>query len=303
MTMDPFDLVRAHFRAVNACDLDQVAAGYHEACVAEQILLDDPVGAVAHGRAAVRERFARFFGTYEGALEADAYYRPHLVGGIETGWGWAYAEWTAAVRPRAGGRVLAFTGYSHFLIEEGFIRRHRGVATPAEPAAVMRKAARRVGSRAYPERPVVGVGGVVFAGDRVVLVRRRQEPLAGQWSLPGGTVELGETLEAAVAREIREETGLAVEVGPVVEVFDRILVDERRRVRFHYVLIDYLCRAAGGALGSGSDASEVALVEPSGLAGYGLTAKAEAVVRRAVQLARECGWLGVAAAAVEGPRA
>ena len=77
---------------------------------------------------------------------------------------------------------------------------------------------------------------------KVVLVKRRFEPLAGQWSLPGGRLELGETLEAGLAREMLEETGLEVEVGPVVDVFDRILLDPERKVRYHYVLIDYLCR-------------------------------------------------------------
>jgi 8-oxo-dGTP diphosphatase len=289
--MDPFDLVRDHFRAVNARDLDALMDRYHEACIAEQVLLDDPVGTTTRGRAALRERFVRFFETYDGALDGGAYYRLGLVGGIETGWGWAYAEWVAAVRARAGGAVAAFTGYSHFLVEDGLIRRHRAVAAPASLAAVARAAGRVAGSRAYPERPVVGVGGVVLVGDRVVLVRRRQEPLAGQWSLPGGTVELGEPLEVAVAREVEEETGLAVEVGPVVEVFDRILLDEQRRVRFHYVLVDYLCRPRGGELGPRSDVSEVAVVEPGEVWRYGLTAKAEAVVRRAVDLARRTGWI------------
>lgn len=288
--MDPFDLVRAHFRAVNTRDLDAVTAAYDETCIAEQVLPDEPAGSVTRGRDALRGQFARFFEAYDGALEGGAYYRPHLVGGIETGWGWAYAEWAAAVRRRADGHVSAFTGYSHFLVEDGLIRRHRGVASPTALADVARAAARARGSRAYPERPVVGVGGVVFAGDRLVLVRRRHEPLAGQWSLPGGTVEIGETLEAAVAREVLEETGLAVEVGPVVEVFDRILVDHKRRVRFHYVLIDYLCRSVGGQLGPRSDASEVALVDPRDVGRYGLTAKAEEVVRRGIRLARASGW-------------
>ena len=85
---------------------------------------------------------------------------------------------------------------------------------------------------------------------KVVLVKRRFEPLAGQWSLPGGRLELGETLEAGLAREMLEETGLEVEVGPVVDVFDRILLDPERKVRYHYVLIDYLCRPIGGRAGA-----------------------------------------------------
>ena len=97
-------------------------------------------------------------------------------------------------------------------------------------------------SRQYPGQPIVGVGAVIVQDGKVVLVKRRFEPLAGQWSLPGGRLELGETLEAGLAREMLEETGLEVQVGPVVDVFDRILLDPERKVRYHYVLIDYLCR-------------------------------------------------------------
>ena len=84
-------------------------------------------------------------------------------------------------------------------------------------------------SREYPERPIVGVGAVIVDEGKVVLIRRTHEPLQGQWSLPGGMVEIGETLEAALMREMAEETGLTVNVGPVIEVFDRIMRDERSR--------------------------------------------------------------------------
>lgn len=143
-------------------------------------------------------------------------------------------------------------------------------------------------SRLYPERPIVGVGAVILDDEgRVVLIRRRYEPLKGQWSLPGGTLELGETLEAGVAREILEETGLEVAVGPVVEVFDRIMLDEAERVRYHFVLVDYLCRPVGGTLVAGSDVDEAVLVDPGELAPYHLTVKATAVIARALELARE----------------
>ena|SRR5690349_18219092 len=141
--------------------------------------------------------------------------------------------------------------------------------------------------RLYPERPIVGVGAVVLDGGKVVLIRRRFEPLKGQWSLPGGTLEVGETLEAGVARELREETGLDVEVGPVVEVFDRIMLDEAHRVRYHFVLIDYLCWPVGGRLQAGSDVDDAVLVDPGALDPYQLTAKATAVIARALELARE----------------
>jgi 8-oxo-dGTP diphosphatase len=140
-------------------------------------------------------------------------------------------------------------------------------------------------SRSYPERPIVGVGAVVLMDGKVVLIKRRYEPLAGQWSLPGGTLEVGETLEAGAAREILEETGLVVEVGPVIEVFDRILFDPDQKVRYHFVLIDYLCRPIGGELRHGSDVDDVALADPSDLERFGLTVKATAIIRRAQQMA------------------
>jgi ADP-ribose pyrophosphatase YjhB (NUDIX family) len=123
----------------------------------------------------------------------------------------------------------------------------------------------------------------------VVLVRRRFEPLAGQWSLPGGAVEVGETLEEATAREVAEESGLLVSVGPAVEVFDRIMRDREGRVRYHYVLVDYLCRPRGGRLAAGSDVSEVVLADPAGLDAYQLTAKAAAVIRAAIRMAEAPG--------------
>ena len=141
--------------------------------------------------------------------------------------------------------------------------------------------------RRYPDRPFVGIGAVIVDGDRVVLVKRRFEPLAGQWSLPGGAVEVGETLEECVAREMREETGLEVEVGPVIEVFDRITRDDDGRVRYHYVLVDYLCWPRGGDLRAGSDVADAVFVDPARLGEYDLTAKATAVILRALELARE----------------
>jgi len=140
-------------------------------------------------------------------------------------------------------------------------------------------------SRAYPDRPFVGVGAVIVHQGRVVLIRRRFEPLAGQWSLPGGAVDVGETLVECVAREMLEETGLVVEVGPVVEVFDRIIHDGDGRVQFHYVLVDYLCRPIGGTLQAGSDVTEAVYAEPAELAGFALADPATAVIRRALALA------------------
>jgi 8-oxo-dGTP diphosphatase len=108
--------------------------------------------------------------------------------------------------------------------------------------------------REYPDAPVVGVGAVIFDENRVLLVRRGQEPLKGQWSLPGGALELGETLEEGIQREVREETGLEVEPVCIIEVLDRISRNEDGRIRYHYVLVDYLCRVTGGLLTCASDA-------------------------------------------------
>jgi mutator protein MutT len=140
-------------------------------------------------------------------------------------------------------------------------------------------------SRRYPPRPIPGVGAIVAQRGRVVLVRRRHDPLAGQWSLPGGAIELGEAAPAAAAREVREETGLDVKVGPVVEVLDRIERDADGRVLFHYVLVDYLCRPTGGALRAGSDADAVAWVDAGELEAYGVAPFTIAVIRRALSLA------------------
>lgn len=114
--------------------------------------------------------------------------------------------------------------------------------------------------REFPETPLVGVGAVVVDAGRVLLVRRGKEPLKGQWSLPGGMLELGEALTDGVVREVREETGLTVETVELVELLDRIHREDGR-VRFHYVIADYLCRVVGGELKAASDADAVRWVE------------------------------------------
>jgi 8-oxo-dGTP diphosphatase len=142
-----------------------------------------------------------------------------------------------------------------------------------------------VSSRLYPARPIVGVGGIILDGSRVVLIKRKYEPLANRWSLPGGSLEVGEHLEDGAARELREETGLIVEVGPVVEVFDRIQRDEDGRVRYHFVLVDYLCRPAGGRLEASDDVSDARWVEVGDLPRYELTEKTVSVIVAAQRLA------------------
>jgi 8-oxo-dGTP diphosphatase len=115
--------------------------------------------------------------------------------------------------------------------------------------------------REYPESPLVGVGAVVVDDHReenhVLLIRRGTAPLLGEWSLPGGVLECGETLREAVVREAREETGLVVETSEMLGVYERLIRGDEGRMRYHYVLIDFLCRPVGGDLKAGSDAAEV----------------------------------------------
>lgn len=124
-------------------------------------------------------------------------------------------------------------------------------------------------------------------GSRALIVRRGQEPRRGEWSIPGGAVEIGERLVDAVRRELREETGLDVEVGPVVELFDRIHHDDDGRVRYHFVIVDYVCFAPAGDAVAGSDAEAVAWVAAEELDAYGVNAVAAAVIRRALASARQ----------------
>jgi 8-oxo-dGTP diphosphatase len=136
-------------------------------------------------------------------------------------------------------------------------------------------------SRLYPDRPIVAVGAIILDGDRVLLIRRANEPSKGEWSLPGGAVEVGESLEVALAREVREETCLDVTVGPVVEVLDRIRRDEADRVQYHYVIVDYLCRPHGGTAACGSDADEIRWAALDDLASFRLTPSVLAVIEKA----------------------
>jgi mutator protein MutT len=144
-----------------------------------------------------------------------------------------------------------------------------------------------VDTRKYPDRPYVGVGAVIVQDGQVLIVKRKYDPLAGQWSLPGGGVELGETLEDSVVREMREETGLDIEVGPVIEVFDRITRDEQGNVQYHFVLVDYLCWPTGGELRASSDVDDARFVDPSDLPTYNLTVKARDVIARALALEQQ----------------
>lgn len=140
-------------------------------------------------------------------------------------------------------------------------------------------------SREYPDKPFIGVGAVIVQNNRALLIRRGQQPLLGEWSLPGGVLECGETLREAVIREAREETGLIVEPGEMLGVYERIIRGEDRggdgaRVRYHYVLIDYLCRPVGGALKAGSDAAEAGWFTREELPPLRLAYDANDVVRK-----------------------
>jgi 8-oxo-dGTP diphosphatase len=129
--------------------------------------------------------------------------------------------------------------------------------------------------REFPIAPIAGIGAVVLDGaERVLLVRRGQEPLLGEWSLPGGALELGERLEDGVRREVREETGLDVEPQEIVAVFDHISHAESdpTQVRFHYVLVDYRCRLLGGTLSSATDVTEARWASWNELTGHGALA-------------------------------
>ena len=145
-------------------------------------------------------------------------------------------------------------------------------------------------NREYPDRPVVGVGAVVVEGNRALLIRRGNEPLKGEWSIPGGAVELGETLEVAIAREVLEETGLVVDVGPMIDVFDRIRFDPEGRTLYHYVLVDFVCRPVGGALVCASDAVEAAWASLMDLPQYGVTDATISVIEKAIERARSGPW-------------
>jgi ADP-ribose pyrophosphatase YjhB (NUDIX family) len=136
----------------------------------------------------------------------------------------------------------------------------------------------------FPERPIVGVGAVVVHDGRALIIKRAHDPRRGEWSLPGGRVELGETLVDATRREILEESGLEVTVGDIVEVFDRIH-HHRDRVRYHFVIVDFLCAWTGGVLRAGDDAEDAAWVTGEEVEAYGVNEHAARVLRKGLAMA------------------
>jgi len=149
-------------------------------------------------------------------------------------------------------------------------------------------------AREYPDRPVVGIGGVVIENEQALLIKRGSEPLLGQWSIPGGTLELGESLQQGVARELLEETGLDVQVLDMIEAFDRIFLDpaaanarDRSRPKYHYVIVDYLCQRRAGEARAGSDVTDIAYATEQELEKFQMTSTAVRVLRRAFAMDRE----------------
>ncbi|OLB83417.1 MAG: NUDIX hydrolase [Acidobacteria bacterium] len=133
--------------------------------------------------------------------------------------------------------------------------------------------------REYPETPLVGVGAVILDQGRVVLVKRKFPPLAGDWSIPGGRLKIGETLREGVVREAREETGLTVDPVELLGVYDRLLLDEAGRILYHYVLIDFLCRRLTGELQASGDADDARWFSPEEIEKVSLVADTAQVIR------------------------
>ena len=138
--------------------------------------------------------------------------------------------------------------------------------------------------RDYPDRPIVGVGAVVVQNGHALVVRRATEPLKGEWSIPGGMLELGEKLRDGIAREVLEETGLVVEVGEVLDVFDSIFPDAEGKTQYHYVLIDFVCYPTGGTLQASSDVSDAKWVSAGEASQLGMKSATVGVICKALSI-------------------
>ena len=144
-------------------------------------------------------------------------------------------------------------------------------------------------NRRYPQRPLTGVGAIIFRGTEVLLVKRGRPPALGKWSIPGGLVELGETLEASVRREVLEEVGLEVRVIDLVAALDRVILDLEGRIEYHYILLDFLCEVLAGSLSAGTDADECRFVPIKDLGLYDMTQGTEEVIKQAFEKAGNPG--------------
>ena len=133
---------------------------------------------------------------------------------------------------------------------------------------------------------MVGVGAVVVRGDKALIIKRAHEPRKGEWSLPGGLLELGESLQDAALREIKEETGLDVVVGPIIETFDRVHRDDAGRIRYHFVIVDFVCWSDQGEAAPASDAEDAAWATEGELDDYEVNTHAAAVIRRGLKTER-----------------
>lgn len=140
-------------------------------------------------------------------------------------------------------------------------------------------------NRRYPEQPLAGVGAIIFRENRVLLIKRGSRPSLGKWSIPGGLVELGESLEAAVRREVLEEVGLEVKVVDLVAALDRVIRDENGQIEYHYILLDFLCEGAEGNPRAATDADECLFVALEDLSRFDLTRGTETIIRRAFEKA------------------
>ncbi|HXT87546.1 MAG TPA: NUDIX hydrolase [Verrucomicrobiae bacterium] len=139
--------------------------------------------------------------------------------------------------------------------------------------------------REYPQRPIIAVGGVVIQGARVLLIRRGQPPLEGRWSIPGGILEIGETITAAIERELKEETGVSVRVLGLLEIYEKVLRDSDNRAQYHFVILDYMCEFVEGTAEAAGDVTDTAWVAEEGLEKLQLTSAALRVVKKAFALA------------------
>jgi 8-oxo-dGTP diphosphatase len=142
------------------------------------------------------------------------------------------------------------------------------------------------GERTYPERPIVAVGGVAIHESRVLLVRRGQPPLEGRWSIPGGILEVGETIAEGIERELMEETGVRVRVLELIEIYEKVMRDEENRPQYHFVILDYACEVVEGTARAGGDVTEVKWASEQELDALALTGAAKRVIRRAFSAMR-----------------